>query len=63
MAVPSGASLGPRLERQIQTFDTIPVKESSRIEKYDPGGADNKDHSKIDPTPSLLRRFGIRNTA
>ena len=63
MAVARSASLGPCLKRQIQTFDTVPVKECSRIEEDDGKSACDHDHGEIDPAPGLLRRLGIRNAA
>src|SRR5437879_12357744 len=63
MAVGGCAGLGPRLERLIQTSNTIPVKERSRIEKYDRGGTDTKNHCEIDPSPSLLCRLRVRDVA
>ena len=63
MAVTGSTGFSPRLERQIQTFDAIPVKESSRIEKYDRGCADKYDHSQVDPAPGLPGALGIRNAA
>ena len=63
MAMTGGASLRPGLKCLIKTFNAIPVKKRSRIEKHDRGGAHTEDHRKIDVRPCLLHWFGVGNTA
>ena len=61
MTMTGGASLGPCLERLVETFNAIPIKESSGVEEDDRKGAYDDHHRQIDIAPGLLCRSDIRN--